>query len=404
MTDRSKRDLPPKPLPMSRREFGQRTLGAAIAVPLFGARGLEPSRSSATEVHHPTGSPGALPEYDDWIVIDALGGPGERLGGGSSIGGPLTPRALKDVRESGITAVNLTVGTVGNRDGLFEEAVADVANWQRRIVELPDDLLQIRTTADIREAKRTERLGIIFGFQDCAMLEGQLERVDVFHNLGVKILQLTYNRRNEVGDGSIESENRGLTEFGREVVARMDDLGVLVDLSHCGQRTTDQGIGASSNPVAITHTGCTALADLPRNKSDATLRSLADNGGVAGIYFMPFLLESGQPTAEHVIQHVEHALDVCGEDHVGIGTDGRISPLELTPAYIEQHHADIEDRRARGISAPGETKDVFTYIPDLNMPRRFETVGEMLAARGHGSARIEKILGGNFARLFDDVW
>lgn len=382
---------PPKSL--SRREFGRVALGAIAAVPVATSRG----------VTLPGGPRRSLPGYDEWIVVDALGGPGERLGG-SGMGGPLTPQALSDIRESGITAVNLTVGTVGNREGLFEEAVQDIATWQRRIHEHPDALSQIRTGGDVREAKSTERLGIIFGFQDCAMMEGQVERVDVFHDLGVKIMQLTYNRRNELGDGSIEADNRGLTDFGREAVARMNELGVLVDLSHCGQQTTDDGIRASSVPVSITHTGCRALADLPRNKNDVTLRMLSENGGVAGIYFMPFLLESGQPYSEHVIQHIEHALDVCGEDHVGIGTDGRISPLHLTPEYIEQHHKDIEDRRARGISAPGETTDVYTYIPDLNMPRRFETLGDLLAARGHGSARIEKILGGNFMRLFEETW
>jgi membrane dipeptidase len=380
------------PAPVSRREFGRRfILGLPLLPSLVTSLGASPRAEGAQS-------------YDEWIVIDALGGPGERLGSGGSMGGPLTPTALADVRASGITALNLTVGAVGNREGLFEETVRDVARWQRRIAELPDDLRAVRSSADIRDAKRTRRLGIIFGFQDCAMLEGQLDRVDLFHDMGVKILQLTYNRRNELGDGSIEPENRGLTAFGREAVRRMNELGVLVDLSHCGQQTTDDGIRASTAPVAITHSGCRALADLPRNKSDRTLRFLADRGGVVGIYFMPFLLESGQPTAEDVIRHLEHALDVCGEDHVGIGTDGRISPLELTPEYVEQHRRDVEQRRAAGISAPGETADVYTYIPELNTPRRFETLGEMLAARGHGWGRIEKILGGNFMRLFQEVW
>ena len=376
--------------PMTRRDFARLAVVAVPTVPAWLARG--PSNVIAAP---------AAQSYDDWIVIDALGGPGERVG---AMGGTLSGQALADARDSGITAVNLTVGTVGDGDGLFEASVRSVAEWQRRIAEHPDHLTAVRTADDIREAKATGRLGIIFGLQDAAMLEGELDRVDLFHDLGVKIIQLTYNRSNELGDGAIEPENRGLTAFGREVVDRMNRLGALVDLSHCGQLTTDDGIRASSVPVSITHSGCRSLADLPRNKTDATLRLLADNGGVVGIYLMPFLLEQGQPHAEDVIRHLEHALEVCGEDHVGIGTDGRISGLELTPDFLEQHRKDVEDRRARGISAPGETADVFTYVPELNTPRRFETLGDMLSARGHSTTRIEKVLGGNFMRLMEAVW
>jgi membrane dipeptidase len=350
-----------------------------------------------------TASP-PVPDYDDWIVIDGLSGPGERLDSPGAMGGNLTPNALRDVRRSGVTAVNLTVGTVGNREGLFEESVRSVAEWQRKIVEHPDHLMSVRTVEDILEAKRSRRLGVIFGFQDCAMLEGKLDRVDLFHDLGMKILQLTYNRRNELGYGAIETDDGGLTAFGRQVVATANGSGILIDLSHCGTRTTNDGIRVSRDPVAITHSGCRALANLPRNKSDATLRLLADHGGVVGIYFMPFLRVSGQPVAEDVIRHLEHAINVCGEDHVGIGTDGVISRLQLTPEYVAQHRADVEARRAAGISAPGETADVYTYIPDLNTPRRLEALAHMLAARGHGDTRLAKLLGGNFLRLMEGVW
>jgi membrane dipeptidase len=184
----------------------------------------------------------------------------------------------------------------------------------------------------------------------------------------------------------------------------MDELGVLVDLSHCGHRTTLDGIAASKKPVAITHAGCAAVADLPRNKTDEELRLLAQKGGVMGIYFMPFLRTKGQPSSEDLLRHLEHAIDVCGEDHVGIGTDGGISAIELTPEFIQRHREDIRNRRRLGISAPGEEEDVYTFLPDLNTPRRLETLSGLLLKRGHSEARVAKILGGNFARLFREVW
>jgi membrane dipeptidase len=177
-----------------------------------------------------------------------------------------------------------------------------------------------------------------------------------------------------------------------------------VDLSHCGQRTTDEAIGASISPVAITHAGCAAVADLPRNKNDATLRKLAERGGVIGIYLMPYLRMSGQPMAEDVIAHIEHALDICGEDHVGIGTDGTISAVKLTAAYKKAFADEIAERRKRGVSAPGETTAVYTFVPDLNTPRRFETLAALLAKRGKSERVIEKVLGGNFLRLFAQTW
>jgi membrane dipeptidase len=184
----------------------------------------------------------------------------------------------------------------------------------------------------------------------------------------------------------------------------MNNQGLLVDLSHSGRRTALDAIEASKEPVAITHTGCAALAALPRNKTDEELRRLAEKGGVAGIYLMPFLRIQGQPMAEDVVRHIEHAVRVCGEDHVGIGTDGGISPVQLTPEYIERFRRNVQDRRRLGMSAPGESEDVYTFVPDLNTPRRFELLGRHLLDRGHSAARVDKILGGNFARLFRETW
>ena len=184
----------------------------------------------------------------------------------------------------------------------------------------------------------------------------------------------------------------------------MNDLGILVDLSHVGRATTAETIRLSRMPVAITHSGCAALEDHPRNQRDEELRALAERGGVLGVYWMPFLRHSGQAKAEDLIRHLEHALDVCGEDHVGIGSDLPLSPLVLTDALRAAHCKDVEERRRLGIGAPGEDPEVFLCLPDLNGPRRHLDLGELLLRRGHSTGRVEKILGQNFRRLFCDVW
>jgi membrane dipeptidase len=335
--------------------------------------------------------------YDKAMLIDALGGPG---GGDRS----LTAAQIADVRSSGLTAVNLTVGALGSGEDVFEATFKTIGGWEREIDAHPDVLMRIKSAADLERAKESRRLGIIYGFQDATPLGDDPGRVELFSRFGVKIIQLTYNRRNLLGDGCLEPANAGLSRLGQQVVERMNGLGVLVDLSHCGHRTTLDGIAASKKPVAITHAGCAAIADLPRNKTDEELRRLADKGGVMGIYFMPFLRTKGQPMAADLIRHIEHAVNVAGEDHVGLGTDGGISGIELTPEFIKQHRENVQERRRLGISAPGEEEDVYTFLPDLNTPRRFETLAAMLRERGHSQARIEKILGGNFARLFREVW
>jgi membrane dipeptidase len=341
--------------------------------------------------------------YATAMVIDALGGPG---GDDPSApdDAPLTPKALADVVTSGITAVNVTVNEPGNGPDRYEKTIGDIARVEREIAARPDLFLKVLRVSDLALAKSSGRLGLIFGFQDTSMFDGDLHRVAEFYGLGLRICQPTYNVRNLIGDGCMESADGGLSRLGYEFIDEVNRLHILLDLSHAGRRTIVEGIAASKAPMAITHTGCRALVDLPRNTDDSSLKALANKGGVVGIYFMPFLRLSGQPHAEDLIRHLEHAVDVCGEDHVGLGTDGGISAIELNDAYRAAVRKDVEKRRQAGVSAPGETGDVFTLIPEYNEPRRFLKLADDLVRRGWNPRRIEKILGTNFARLFGDVW
>jgi membrane dipeptidase len=374
-------------VPLTRREFVSALAAGAIASALPAAH--------ANEAAEPKWR-----GYSRLTVIDALGGPGSV----NSPGKTLVASELADVRASGITAVNLTVSSVGSYARDYNGTIEQIGRWDAEIAAHPDLLMKLNDARDFAVAKRSGKLAIIYGFQDATPFGEDLDRLDTFRGLGVRIVQLTYNRRNLVGDGCLEPGNAGLSQFGHSLVERMNAGNVLVDLSHCGTRTTDEAIAFSRKPVAITHAGCAAVANLPRNKNDATLRALADRGGVVGIYFMPYLRISGQPMAEDVIAHIEHALDVAGEDHVGIGTDGTISAVQLTDEYKKAFTDEIAERQKAGISAPGETTAVYTFVPDLNTPRRFEILATLLAKRGRPERVIEKVLGGNFLRLFNETW
>lgn len=264
--------------------------------------------------------------------------------------------------------------------------------------------MQVRTVADLLTAKQQKKLGLIYGFQDASVLGSDLSRIELFSSFGVRIIQLTYNVRNLIGDGCLEAANGGLSQLGRKAVEELNKQKVLIDLSHCGQQTTADGIRESKQPVAITHSGCWTIAQRPRNKRDEELKAMADKGGVIGIYLMPFLTMGPQPADQDVIKHIEHAINVCGEDHVGVGSDLSITPHTVTDAYKKAHADFVAGRQKQGIAAPGEDPNVYMFVPELNAPNRMELIAERLIKKGHPEARVEKIIGGNFVRLLKDVW
>lgn len=406
---------------MDRRSFLS-LCAAGVALPLTGRSATHGSvADSADEAPEAaqgravTGRP--WPDLRKWIVINTLGGISnpniemqQRLAGGKSAASSddaasaIDARAIRDAHQSGLTATNLTLGYVAGEGDSFERTVADIGTWDVIIRSHESDFLKVLTVQDIRSAKQGGKIGLIYGFQNGAMLGNQVGRVDVFANLGVRIIQLTYNPRNQLGDGSMAAQNQGLTAFGREVVTRLNERKVLVDLSHSGERTCLEAIAASRAPITISHTGCRALADLPRNKTDAELRLLAERGGVVGIYFMPFLRVGSQPDSSDVIRHVEHALNVCGEDHVSIGTDGSVTQIDDMDAYRQALKAEVAERRKQGVGATGETPTSYPFILDLRGVDQFQRLADLLSARGHSSGRIEKVLGLNFLRLAQQVW
>jgi len=341
--------------------------------------------------------------YRDSIVIDGLGFPG---GLSTDESAALNEQEARDVGDSGLTAVHLTVGSVGTMTPLqaFEKIVRDIARWDHEADMHPDVLARVRAAADIVSAKSAGRTGLVYGLQDGVAFEDDIDRLDALHQLGIRVIQPTYNRRNLLGDGCMEPADAGLSRSGHAAIERMNELGIMVDLSHCGRHTAQDAIKASNKPVSFTHTGCQALADHPRHRTDAEIRAVADKGGVTGIFIMPYLSKGAQPTAQDVVAHIEHALKVGGEDHVSLGTDGTVSPTELTPAFIEHFRETTRMRKEQGIAAPYETETGYLFASDLNTPRRFETLIGLLLARGHGESVVEKILGKILLRVFGETW
>jgi len=340
----------------------------------------------------------------NWIIVNALGGLGDPNRPSGGLVPNLSPRVLSEAHASGLTMVNITLGYVSGPDDPFEASVRDIAATDRLIRDHARDVTRILTVADIHRAKAEGKIGLLYGFQNGAMMGKDAARVDIFADLGVRVFQLTYNPANQIGDGSMAPGNHGLTPFGREVIARLNDRRVMVDLSHSGEQTCLEAARFSRAPISINHTGCRALVGLPRNKTDAELRLVAERGGFVGIYFMPFLNASGHAHAEDVVAHIDHAVNICGEDHVGIGTDGDVTQIDDLQAYQAQLAREIARRRAAGISATGERPDTYPFVADLRGPDQFRKLVRLLEARGYPSRRVEKIMGQNFLRYAQDIW
>jgi membrane dipeptidase len=346
------------------------------------------------------------------LIINALGGlenpnlalarpPGADTG---SLTPDLDARTFADARASGLTAVNITLGYVFGPEDPYEYSIRTIGAWDRLVRQHPQDLVKVDNAADFERAHSEGRIGIFYGFQNALQVGDKPERIDTFAGLGVRVIQLTYNPANTLGDGSMAPQNRGLTPLGRQVVERLNANRVMVDLSHSGERTCLDAIAASRQPISINHTGCRALCDLPRNKTDAELRGVAEKGGFVGVYFMPYLNISGHAHAEDVVAHIEHAVNVCGEDHVGIGTDGSITAIDDLEAYRSHLEAEIADRASKGVGATGERADTYPFVVDLRGVDQFRKLERLLRARGYSQVRIDKILGRNFLAYAREVW
>lgn len=312
----------------------------------------------------------------------------------------ISPRAIASAKASGLTAINLTLDA-----GLdFETTIGSIGKFDDFLRTHSVDLMKVFTTEDIRQAKKQHKIGIIYGFQNAAMVGDKAERVDTFADLGVRCIQLTYNPLNQLGGGSMATGDHGLTPFGREVIARLNARRLMVDLSHSGHQICLDAARASTAPISINHTGCSALSDVPRNKTDEELKLVADRGGYIGIYFMMFLAKGRAATADDVVAHIEHAINVCGEDHVGIGTDYGIVELgEMGP--VRDFWANfVRERMALKTASTGEDPNILPFAEGLIGPEQFRSLYRAMSKRGHSATRIEKVLGHNYLRFAHDVW
>ncbi len=308
------------------------------------------------------------------------------------------PPLVREMLASGIDSITVTLcdpKAVGAE--ALELAVDGLMEYDRYLTDHPDLFVKATSIADIDEARRSGRMAVFYLYQNATQFDDDLTRVGMFHSLGLTSCQITYNERNLAGVGCrAQGDDGGLTEFGREMIDRMNGIGMLVDLSHANEHTMTDTIEHSRMPVIISHTGCDAVHPHERNTSDAVLRVLAERGGVVGVcQLRPFLTLKKQDNLHTYFDHIDHAVQVCGVESVCIGSDRDHRVIEMTPEY------EAELRREEGSQVT--SSELPYFIDELNGPRRMEVVWDGLVERGYSEPDVERIMGRNLYRLYAEV-
>jgi membrane dipeptidase len=327
----------------------------------------------------------------DMLIIDALGGV------------VVSDEGRDNWKKSGISMLETTLGARGKPTFSYDAAVRDIAAWHGTFTRSPDWLIHVKSTDDIMEARRTGKLGVMIGFQNGTHLDRNPDNVEFFYNLGIRQIQLTYNTINALGAGCAARHDVGLTHFGVQVVNKMNELGMIIDLSHTGKRTGLDTIELSDKPVLFTHSNCEALCDNPRCKSDEEIKALAARGGVMGMTTVNFFVsKKPRSTAEDFFAHIDHAVDLVGVDHVGIGSDSLISGWRFalpTEDDFWAAHADFLDVDFQ----PEVDVRWPPFIEELDVPERMWLIAEGLDKRGYSQSDIAKIMGQNFMRAYKAI-
>jgi len=296
--------------------------------------------------------------------------------------------------QGGATAVMPTVGSTASA----EETLRNLGAW-RRFIASRADLLLVDTPADIERAGREHRLGLVFHFQGADPVENDLDLVEAYRALGVRMIQLTYNIRNRVGDGCEEASDAGLSRFGRDLVRRLNENRIVVDGSHTGYRTTMEAIELSTLPPVFSHGNAYGVYAWPRNIRDDQARAVAARGGLVGVTGFPGFLGAGpRPSIDDWLRHVDYFCELIGPDHVALGIDyyEGMHPVADAGEADRFYRQQLDVRRWSEAAYPPPPHH---YPEGMATPKELANVTARLLARGYSAEDVRKIVGGNWMRV-----
>jgi len=271
---------------------------------------------------------------------------------------------------------------------ILRRNLLQVAVFQRAIRENSERVVSVRSRRDLEEVERNERIGLMLSMEGAEALGYETTLLDLFHELGVRMVSLTWNRRNPFGDGAAEPEGGGpLSNLGRELVDRLAGLGIVLDLAHASERTYWDALERTSGPVCISHAACRAVHPTPRNLTDDQLRALAESGGVLGMMLLPLVIDPDSSSLERAVDHIDHAVSIMGIENVGLGAD-----------FIAQVWRALPTQAAPDSLLP-EGMAMDASLEGLEGPEDYPLLVQLLRKRGYEGERLVAILGGNWLRL-----
>ena len=302
---------------------------------------------------------------------------------------------IRDMLASGMDSITITLCDPKPEGAeALELALDSLLEYDRYLASKPEFFVKATSVKDVDAARRAGKMAVFYLYQNTVQFGRELDRVDVFHRLGLSACQLTYNTKNHAGVGCWEEG--GLTPFGRELIGRMNARRMLIDLSHANMQTMAETIAESKVPVHVSHTACMAVHPNRRNTTDENLRALANRGGVVGICQMrPFLTTEKKDNLHAYFDHILHAIKVAGIEHVCIGSDRDHRVIQLSPEYI----AELKKEEGSQVN----DSELPYFIDELNGPRRMETVWDGLIKRGLSERDAERVMGANLLRLYRDI-
>ena len=310
-------------------------------------------------------------------------------------------------KDAGITVACGTYSGGHRMSEAYDSAIRKIANAHAIVSACEDRMTLIRSTADIDRAQDENRYGVLIDFQNTLPFGDDLDRIQTFHGLGLRMVQLTYNLNNLVGDGCTDATKGGLSLYGREMVRRLNDLNILVDVSHCSEQVGRDAMDVSASPVIVSHSSSGAVAAHDRGKSDAFARAIAEEGGYFGVVTIPgFIRETPGGSLDDLVKQVEHLVNVCGIDHVGLGTD-KAGPGPGTSSLVE--YPDSMPQRLPGeFDWVGFRTEEHRLTSDFDMDgfqklSDWPNITAALAHAGFNEEELRKLLGLNYRRVFQEV-
>lgn len=306
---------------------------------------------------------------------------------------------LDDVMASGVTAFNHSV-IFDASPMSAEEALMCLYRDSIIFEAFPDKIAPIHSVMDVRQVKENGKVGIIFGTQGMACIGTNMRYIWALHGLGIRIMQLTYNERNALGSGCMEPNDDGLTRFGQQAIDEMNRLGIVLDLSHGGHTTSLEAIEHSRQPALFTHVGVKTLREHPRNVTDDQIRAVASKGGVIGLCPHSIMVEkerAKRPSVDDFIDHIDYVVQLVGIDHAGIGTDN----FQYDTFYSRWRRVQFEHTFPTFFGGYGMYEK---HAAGFSKWSDWSNLTAQLLGRGYGVADVGKILGGNFVRVFEQVW